>query len=403
MDQVDYQVNVHLILLPTPAGRQGLLAVVVDALRPRSALGDVARLDGIVDLPQGVVVRLLPLVVAALLALALATASPRQRRAEGEPLAGVLPVVVLDAVHAPGHVNRLERKVAVHLLEVPCKVISFERGTHQDNLQVLHLAGQHGLADEQQHEVRIDVALVHLVDDQAANAFEFRLRVEAPQDDGRGCVDQPRVLAEGIDEADLVAHLVAELLLAVRRHVLRQRDGRNAPGLGADHDLILRHEVLGVADELRDEGRLAAARVAADDRDNVAAHRGQDPVLALVGRHAPRGRRDLGRCGPAGLHCRRVGLGEVHGPAVLARDELRGAGAHLCAVLGLEGAIGRAANLRASGRRVFAVGFCRRGLLLAVAGIRPLVLLLLLLLLASYGFWSLLLLQQLRQPLLRLF
>jgi len=172
-DEVHDEVHVNLVLLPAVARLKSGLAVRFHALGTRSAFSDVARFDLVVDLPDRVVVWLLSGIVASLLALALA-ARTRQRRAELHPLARVLPIVVLHWVHPPRDIHRLERVVAVDASKVAGKILCLQRGTHQHYLEVLHPAFHHRVPDQQQHMVCIDVALVHLVKDEAADALQIR-------------------------------------------------------------------------------------------------------------------------------------------------------------------------------------------------------------------------------------
>mmetsp|Transcript_31604 Transcript_31604/g.80590 ORF Transcript_31604/g.80590 Transcript_31604/m.80590 type:complete len:371 (+) Transcript_31604:1586-2698(+) len=274
------KVQVHLVRPPHGARLQGLLRVGVAALLARAALGGIVLGDGIVRILDRIY---RDAAAAALLALAALATSLALRWAEAYHLARILEVEVFHRIHAPWDVHGLQGHVAVDLLEVGREVVGLERGAHQDDLQILHAAIQHRLLDQQQQEVRIHVPLVDLVDDEAANAVQRGLAVQAPQHDRRGGVDQARVLRELVDEADLITHLVPELLLAVPGNVLGERDRGDASRLRADHDLVVGHQVLGVAHELRDERRLAAARVAADDGHDVVADARDDPILLLVG------------------------------------------------------------------------------------------------------------------------
>mmetsp|Transcript_106376 Transcript_106376/g.307838 ORF Transcript_106376/g.307838 Transcript_106376/m.307838 type:complete len:411 (+) Transcript_106376:2153-3385(+) len=175
-----------------------------------------------------------------------------------------------------------------------------------------HAALEHRLLDQQQQEVRVDIPLVNLVDDEAPDAVQGRLAVQPSQHDGCRRVDQARALRKLVDESDLIANLVAQLLATVFGNVLGQRDRGDTPGLRANDHLVVRHQVLRIADELRDECRLPATCVAADDGHCVVPDAADDPVLLGVRRQALHRLAELRRDRSPGL----CGFG------LLARNEL---------------------------------------------------------------------------------
>mmetsp|Transcript_62181 Transcript_62181/g.133703 ORF Transcript_62181/g.133703 Transcript_62181/m.133703 type:complete len:433 (+) Transcript_62181:1583-2881(+) len=286
VDEVLDQINIDLVRPPHRACLQSLLAVLVATFFSRATLHRGILLDSLVG-TLDVVHRNAAAVTLAAPLLAFAAlasfASTLFSWAEAEPLAHILPVVILHGKHAAGYMHWLQSTVAVHLAKVLREVFCLECGTHEDYLQVLHPAIQLRLFDEQKQKVSVDVTLVHLIDDEATDAIQVRLAVETPQHDGSRGVDEACALRKLVDEADLIAHLVAKLLLPVLRHILSQRDGRDASRLSADHDLVVGNKVLRVADELRDQCGLAATSVATDDCHDVVADPSNDPILLLEG------------------------------------------------------------------------------------------------------------------------
>lgn len=132
-----------------------------------------------------------------------------------------------------------------------------ERRGHDDDLQVgaaLHLDG----AGPGEGEVAIEVALVELIDDDAASALEVGILKELAEEDALG--DEADAGAAGgvVFETDLIADLVAEADFSFLRDAACQHAGGDAARL-EDDDVIAIREETGIEDELRDLGGFAGA------------------------------------------------------------------------------------------------------------------------------------------------
>ena len=128
-------------------------------------------------------------------------------------------------------------------------------GGHDDDLQV-GAARALQLAGEGEHKVAVEVALVKLVDDDAADVAQFGVVEQQAQHDAFGDVDQAGVPAGDVVEAHLIADFLAEPRVAFLGHPLRQHARGDAARL-QDDAALARLEEARVEHELRHLGRFA--------------------------------------------------------------------------------------------------------------------------------------------------
>mmetsp|Transcript_57683 Transcript_57683/g.153718 ORF Transcript_57683/g.153718 Transcript_57683/m.153718 type:complete len:347 (-) Transcript_57683:1528-2568(-) len=212
--QLYYQILIDFGLSPVDTRLQCRVAVRVCSLFTGTMLCHVTCPDGVADRLQGFAVWRIPANLLLLIPLSFSLAAAHRRRIV-EHVTDVLPVVVINPKHSSWNVNRVDRPSPVHRLEVPREVIGLQRGTHQDDLQMLHPSLLHGLSDKQQNEISIHVTLVHFVHDEAAYALKVGLPMQTSQNNRRRCVNETCVLAEGVHKPNLVSYLVAQILLSV--------------------------------------------------------------------------------------------------------------------------------------------------------------------------------------------
>ena len=102
-----------------------------------------------------------------------------------------------------------------------------ERGRHRDELQ-LALASAPQPHEQREREVAVEVTLVQLVDDHAADAAQLGIGEQPAGQDALGHEPDPRRAARLPIEPHLVADLAAELDPALARHACR-REPRGEP------------------------------------------------------------------------------------------------------------------------------------------------------------------------------
>ena len=143
--------------------------------------------------------------------------------------------------------------------------ILVESGRHEDHAQVATTLTQR-VAQDHQQEVRLDRALVHLVDDDVRGTRERGVLLQPPEQDARRAEEQPRGRRRLVLQADRVAHRAPERFAALRSDALRHAHGRDATRLRADNrDGGPRLGRL-LQEELRHLRRLSAAGIALQHR-----------------------------------------------------------------------------------------------------------------------------------------
>mmetsp|Transcript_15724 Transcript_15724/g.42622 ORF Transcript_15724/g.42622 Transcript_15724/m.42622 type:complete len:217 (-) Transcript_15724:1135-1785(-) len=152
------------------------------------------------------------------------------RRVGGELPVGVgediLEVVLGDGVRAP-----LAREDGA-LVEVTAESLGLEGGAHEEHAQLRPRGEQ--LAYEEDEEVGLRVALVHLVHHDVRDVLERVVTKHHAQRDAGRAEEDARLVGALRVEAHLVADLVTHGLAALRGDTLGEGDGGDAARLRAE-------------------------------------------------------------------------------------------------------------------------------------------------------------------------
>ena len=197
----------------------------------------------------------------------------RLAREEGEHVAG-FPVErvahragdrLLDAVlrpaRPPARLDRVRPPLARHdgrRPQQPRDGGAVERGRHDEEAQVVaqQLAR---LQRERQPQIRLQAALVELVEDHEPDALERRVLVQHPREHALGHHLDARARRDARVEAHAVAHRVADALAEGARHPVRGGAGGEAPRL--EH-----HDRAAAEPRLVEQGERHARRLAGAGR-----------------------------------------------------------------------------------------------------------------------------------------
>ena len=185
------------------------------------------------------------------------------------PTSAALPARQLHHVGQPEDLHGPREAGRVDVLggEVVDEQLLADGGGHQHELERGPAGQQVAQAGEQ--EVAVALALVALVDDESRHTRQRGVSRQAAQQYADGAEENARARRGAALEADLVAHALADVLAALGRHSLCQRDGAYAARLRANDvarvRLVRGGGVEVVEDELRHLRALAASRGAADD------------------------------------------------------------------------------------------------------------------------------------------
>ncbi len=153
-----------------------------------------------------------------------------------------------------------------------------DRGRHHEQAEVGTDGAAH-VQGERKPQVRLQIALVELVEDDAARVGEFGVALEAPGEDALGHdLDPSRPAHAAIRPGD-VAHRVAGLLAQQVRHPPCRRPGRQPPRL--EHDDLPPVEPRLVNETQRNDRRLARSR------------RRNEHAAAVAGERTPDGGHDV--------------------------------------------------------------------------------------------------------------
>ena len=145
--------------------------------------------------------------------------------------------------------------------EPPGHALRVERGGHRDQQEV-GAAGLLESARQREGDVRMQVALVELVEDDRPNPLELRVGGHLAEQQGLGHELDAGLRRFDPLEADLVADLRPELAAPLLRDARGEQAGGDPPGLQHD-DLPL--DQTEVQQHLRNTRRLARARRGAQD------------------------------------------------------------------------------------------------------------------------------------------
>mmetsp|Transcript_70664 Transcript_70664/g.188402 ORF Transcript_70664/g.188402 Transcript_70664/m.188402 type:complete len:383 (+) Transcript_70664:1464-2612(+) len=156
------------------------------------------------------------------------------------PLHRVLQIILVHGEHPPLNVHGFQGRL-VDLLQVSTEVFGLQSGGHENDLH-LELALGQGVAEEEEQEVRVHIAFVDFVQNEAADAVQIRLSMQTSQDDCCGGVDKLGAIVVVVDKSNLVPHLIPQLRLPVLSHTLGQRDRRHATRLRTHDHLVLRNQ-----------------------------------------------------------------------------------------------------------------------------------------------------------------
>ena len=110
--------------------------------------------------------------------------------------------------------------------------IRVHRGRHHDDSKIV--ARQPCLPDEREPEIRMDAALVELVEDDRPETGEERILLQPGRQDAFGRQQYPGVRTELLLEADVPADLAAERPAAFDGNPARDRPRRDPSGLQHD-------------------------------------------------------------------------------------------------------------------------------------------------------------------------
>ena len=135
-------------------------------------------------------------------------------------------VVDLEGMRPAG--NRDRRTV----IEIAGHGIRVHGGRHHDDSKIV--ARQPCLPDEREPEIRVDAALVELVEDDRPKAGEERILLQPGRQDAFGRQQHPGVRTELLLEADVPADLAAERPAAFDGNAARDRPRRHASRLQHD-------------------------------------------------------------------------------------------------------------------------------------------------------------------------
>ena len=149
------------------------------------------------------------------------------------------------------------------------EALGVKRGGGDDDAEVG--AARQGALEQTEQEVDVERTLVGLVDDEGGITTEERVVARLGQQDAVGHQLEPRLLRGLALETVLIPHCRAQRCADFLGQTASHGDGRQTPRLGdADHPAGL---WTGQVRELGKLGSLAAARIAADNRDGTLAER----------------------------------------------------------------------------------------------------------------------------------
>ncbi|MNN32630.1 hypothetical protein D3C81_1463540 [compost metagenome] len=128
---------------------------------------------------------------------------------------------------APAHRHRVHAPFAAQdrrVVEQPGQAFAFKRGGHQENFQRLIVTEQFATIEAQgQGQVSVEAALVKLVENQQAHAFQRRIILQAPGEDAFGDHFDSGIGADFAVEANAIAHGFADLFPQLTGQPLRRR------------------------------------------------------------------------------------------------------------------------------------------------------------------------------------
>ena len=173
------------------------------------------------------------------------------------------PVAHFDRIHPARHFDHGRRPVAA--AEVAGEAVGVDRRRRDDDLQVR--PARQELLQVAEQEIDVQAALVRLVDDDRVVGFQERIGLGLGQQDTVRHQLDPGARRQGVVEADLVAHVLAQRRTQFVRDALRGRRRGDAARLRvADHALFAASQLQA---DLRQLRRLARAGFAGHDHDLV--------------------------------------------------------------------------------------------------------------------------------------
>ena len=199
-----------------------------------------------------------------------------QRAVVGVILVPDRPVPELDRIEPARNLD--DRRRPLGPAEVLREALGVDRRRRDDHLQVGPPRQQ--LPEVAEQEVDVQRPLVRLVDDQGVVRLQQRVALRLGEQDAVGHQLDRRAGPGVVGEAHLVADDLARRRAELLRNAAGDRGGGEAARLGVPDQAAL-----AAADDeadLRQLGRLARARLAADDDDLVRFDRARD-VLAATG------------------------------------------------------------------------------------------------------------------------
>ena len=164
-----------------------------------------------------------------------------------------------------------DRHVVARFAEILRDRLRRERRRHRHEPQVRPPRAQP--RDEREREIAVEVALVQLVDDHAADSAQFGIREQPARQDALGDEADARRGAGAAIEAHLVADLPAELDAALAGDARRREPCREPPRL--QHDDLAAHQA-GVEERTGNARRLAGAGRRDQHARAARAHRGHE-------------------------------------------------------------------------------------------------------------------------------